>query len=1082
MKLTTKAVMRTVALALAAICVMTCVPFSAVASEVSFTSPVAGGIIVNENFDSSAVFSGGNFVSDESGNVYTIEDGTLKKAGTDSEILVSELSGASSLCITSEKFYCVLNGNIVSIDRETYDTEIVAESDAVMMYVSDNGDIYTLENDTVYKNGKTEFSAESISRFCPTAYGYIYSTGEFLSYTVYGFDAATGMSFLIADDVESWDVEKETLVIDFSDSEKMISVEDLWMGGALSDYNLYGTGDVAELLENVSGSTSVTVGGTVLTAEEVRANDVSELSNSYRKTLSAGAQNIIKRARQMYEIEWTPLADVYADSKQASNMYFKAGTTYQGIPYGQPVHEGAFVGFNATIDEFAAAVKNPSSKMYTTKGLNSWGGNRYCPYYSNDCSSFVSYSWGIGRTTTQSFSDQKSSDGSTGYKNMGKNIKSLEPGYAICTDGSGHIILIYDVEYDSKGNLLRVTTLEQVEPQMRKKVWGEGGNAGTLADLQSFINGTHKTNSKPYSIIKYMKMDSVPFKACSSSPIDNETYINYITMPISSKSEDKAASGTAKILKSKDSFEIQGWSLHTAGIKSFDYKVDSGSWKSLTAGYDSSIINVEYSRFVSKCDLNTFYGKIPMLSAGSHTVQVRATTKSGSTYTVANFNVNVVSSDTSKQVQLNYDNLIIAGNTYSAGGSYVNRSIKVSSPSELTISYNGWCVSSSAIKQFEYKVDDDLWKPLPSYFRNDVYVGAGATYKTVCTDCNAFMGGSDLSYLSNNAVHTYSIRAVTHEGDVVEITTIKFTVGNPPAATTTPSSTATSKPTSTAKATATAKATSTAKSTTTVKPTSSSKPASTSTTTSAATNNNTDNLFTNTPVPTSSAEAENVEMLIFAEIKDIGNNTLTDNAEVTVEEAESTDDLDKALETETKGAEYVIVDIGITDGGKDVTLTDTIELSIDIPEGYDEKATVLYIVSEDGSLSLADAVCADGKITFKAEQLGTIAIVNGSEANNESATPGDVTETPAATDGEDETDTETTAGTETEAPEKSAPAETDSASKDGQKDDKKDKDDDGDDGLTPAAIAGIVAGAVVLVGAAIAVILFILKKKKNKTV
>ena len=71
---------------------------------------------------------------------------------------------------------------------------------------------------------------------------------------------------------------------------------------------------------------------------------VNGVKGYYRKELSEGAKNTLLRARQMYEVEWTPLQDMSMyDTEEETPKQFLAGVTYKGIPYGQPVHQGEYV-------------------------------------------------------------------------------------------------------------------------------------------------------------------------------------------------------------------------------------------------------------------------------------------------------------------------------------------------------------------------------------------------------------------------------------------------------------------------------------------------------------------------------------------------------------------------------------------------------------------------------------------------------------------------------------------------------------------------------------------------------------------
>lgn len=749
----------------------------------------------------------------------------------------------------------------------------------------------------------------------------------------------------------------------------------------------------------------------VLTADEVKKNDVSPLAGSYRKELSQGVKNILLRARQMYEVTWTPLADVKADSKTCPGTFVK-GQTYQGVPYGQPVHHGAYVGFVATIDEFVAATKDKNSKMYTDQGENTWGGLRTAPFYSNDCSAFVSYAWGISRTTTASFSEKKSADGSTGYKDLGKDIKNLEPGHAICTDGSGHIILIYDVEYDSKGNLLRVTTLEQVEPQMRKKVWGVGGNAGTLDDLQKFMNGTLTTGAKPYSIIEYMKADSVTYTPIASVPISSEISINKIELPVSSYAENTAATGSAKISSSEPTFDIKGWTLHKSGVTSFEYRIDNGVWQKLDAGYDSSVFEVENSHFKGTSDINTYNGVVLTPSDGEHTLIVRAILKDAKKYEVAKINLSVVSSSTvKKQFNLCMDKFNVCGNTFSgSGGNAINRTVDISSPKDAFIITNGWCVAKDGIKTFEYSVDGGAWKPVIQNYRQDVYDATKSSLGAACKDINSFSSTFDLSYLSENASHLFVLRLVTDAGDTENIINITLNVGKV-------------------------------------------------------------------------SENSQTESGVVGNITDIGNNKFSDNAVVMFKKTDASDKVAAALTAEVKDADYVIGEISVTENDKAVSLTDSVDIGVELPDGYRAKKVSVYMIDSDGKLTLVESKCADGQISFSAPKLGTFAIVNGkADSNdNESSTqnPSDEDSLPGEESSDSENDKNSGNNDSSQGGQNNPAINGDGASADKGKTSEKDDD---ESGLPTAAIVAIVAGSVVAVAAGIVAVLIVLKKKKNKTV
>lgn len=89
-----------------------------------------------------------------------------------------------------------------------------------------------------------------------------------------------------------------------------------------------------------------------------------------------GQQNIVKRARQMTEIQWTPQKDILGWD---SGLTYRAGVTYTGLPYGQPVY-ASYVPWSTSLVGFIDAVNDPNSLMYTSYSSS----NKRAPYYSID--------------------------------------------------------------------------------------------------------------------------------------------------------------------------------------------------------------------------------------------------------------------------------------------------------------------------------------------------------------------------------------------------------------------------------------------------------------------------------------------------------------------------------------------------------------------------------------------------------------------------------------------------------------------------------------------------------------------------
>lgn len=215
--------------------------------------------------------------------------------------------------------------------------------------------------------------------------------------------------------------------------------------------------------------------------------------------LSEGQINIVRRARQLVEIEWTP---VYNLPKWKNEGSFWAGTTYAGVPYGQPVH-GSYVGYSSTLTEFINACDDGSSRMYTEYSEF----NKTAPFYSTDCSAFVSYCWDLEiRKTTRNMSD-------VAGLVEDHSVNALEVGDCL-NDINNHVILVTGVVRNADGEVTLVETMEATPPISCRRVYG--GKDRSIDDLVSnYLNNG-------YVIYRYSDRDSVTYTHECAVPIDGD--------------------------------------------------------------------------------------------------------------------------------------------------------------------------------------------------------------------------------------------------------------------------------------------------------------------------------------------------------------------------------------------------------------------------------------------------------------------------------------------------------------------------------------------------------------------------------
>jgi hypothetical protein len=208
--------------------------------------------------------------------------------------------------------------------------------------------------------------------------------------------------------------------------------------------------------------------------------------------LTQAQENIVRRARQQLEIRWTPLQDI--TGWRGMNV-FRAGETYIGIPYAQPINRGAYVPWYRSLVHFADAVKDINSPLYTSFSYIGTHANRG-PFYGSDCSAFVS--WALAqprRTWTGTFPQYA--------HRITQSLYAVQVGDVF--NSPGHNLIITAVEHDAGGNLAAVEIMEQSYPLPRHRRFGQGGDAGGLQVLVS------RTFESGFALYRSNFLDYVPF-------------------------------------------------------------------------------------------------------------------------------------------------------------------------------------------------------------------------------------------------------------------------------------------------------------------------------------------------------------------------------------------------------------------------------------------------------------------------------------------------------------------------------------------------------------------------------------------
>ncbi len=216
---------------------------------------------------------------------------------------------------------------------------------------------------------------------------------------------------------------------------------------------------------------------------------------------ASGTDAMVKRARQLLEIKWKPLNNIYKWSTSKTVGFYK-GTEYSGIPYGQPVNTKTYVPFNVSLQDFLNYSKDINSKFCAENSYTNYGAKYYFPYYSCDCSALVSYAWGISRTTTRGFAEGVGSV-SDSYGTVSSNANTIKIGDAL-NDAGSHIILVTNVVKNSNGNIVSVQTIEQTPPKVIMKTYD------SLSAFKQALGSYTILRKKDASTVKYTHNCAVP--------------------------------------------------------------------------------------------------------------------------------------------------------------------------------------------------------------------------------------------------------------------------------------------------------------------------------------------------------------------------------------------------------------------------------------------------------------------------------------------------------------------------------------------------------------------------------------------
>lgn len=185
--------------------------------------------------------------------------------------------------------------------------------------------------------------------------------------------------------------------------------------------------------------------------------------NSSAASLDQNQANMVARCNYMYNATWVCEKTI---SSWKNQSYFNKGSTYR-IPYAWPVTTGKWVGdtsYGISVSAFLESTKNASSDFYTKQSYCSSNSGSYAPYYGNDCSTFVTYCWGLSkRVTTSSLPNSATLIGNVTSTNVNSSLKI---GDALNYAGS-HVVFVSNITY-SGNEISAIEITEQTPPQLKR--------------------------------------------------------------------------------------------------------------------------------------------------------------------------------------------------------------------------------------------------------------------------------------------------------------------------------------------------------------------------------------------------------------------------------------------------------------------------------------------------------------------------------------------------------------------------------------------------------------------------------------
>lgn len=228
------------------------------------------------------------------------------------------------------------------------------------------------------------------------------------------------------------------------------------------------------------------------------------------KPFSQGAENVLKRARQLANIRWTPvrplpnaLRSKGPEKKEYYYGYFSAWHPQTGLPYSSCRTVEKYIGWNVSPETFVSALHNPNSVLYTRE-LKNTPGTKANTYYGIVCSMYVSYALDLPyRVVCKDWPDLPTVHP--------VNIDPLE-NLRLCDivlEPKSHIAIVTDILRDADGKIHFIEVSESTLPLVVS-------NRFTPEEFRRFWL------DDGYSIWRYDRIDEVTYTPDPFAPVEGD--------------------------------------------------------------------------------------------------------------------------------------------------------------------------------------------------------------------------------------------------------------------------------------------------------------------------------------------------------------------------------------------------------------------------------------------------------------------------------------------------------------------------------------------------------------------------------